>query len=104
MSGLGRLPTGNRFTKIFNNSKIKNSANTSVLPLINGPLLALYEGGLPTSLDKSTLKTLGLFDGGMLKAGENWSAHPKVCAKTNLIYNVGTIRGANFQLMVTEMD
>ena len=98
------MPTGNRFTKIFNNSKVKNSANTSVLPLTNGPLLALYEGGFPTSLDKTTLKTIGLFDGGMLKVDENWSAHPKVCSKTNLVYNIGTIRGATLELMVTEMD
>lgn len=65
--GLGRLHTGNRLTKIWNNNVAKNAANTSVLPLMKGPLLALWEGGFPTSLDKKTLQTLGLFDGGMLK-------------------------------------
>lgn len=44
-------------------------------------------------LEKSSLKTLGLTNGGMLKEGEAFSAHPKICPKSNLIYNFGMVHG-----------
>lgn len=51
-AGLGRTYTGNFISKIFNSFKMKNPANTSVLPLKTGDVLALWEGGLPTVLKK----------------------------------------------------
>jgi all-trans-8'-apo-beta-carotenal 15,15'-oxygenase len=86
------------------NIDIKNSANTQVISF-GGKLLALFEAGLPHSIDPVTLETLGEETmGGMLQAGlpvklgrsgspmENYTpdflggdahtAHPNVCPKT----------------------
>lgn len=83
-ANLGRTATGNRFTKMINSFNFKNTANTSVLPLKNGPLLTLWEGGEPHSLEKYSLNTIGLFP-----TKTPFSAHPKVCSRTNQIYNIG---------------
>lgn len=51
---------------MFHSFSFKNPANTSVLPLKNGELLALWEGGLPTNIKKNNLVTIGLSNGGNL--------------------------------------
>lgn len=55
-------------------------------------------------MDKTTLNTIGMYNGGVLKDGDCWSAHPKVCPKSGLVYNLGMVNGATTYLMVTEMD
>lgn len=103
-SGLGRLANGNRLARIFKEKDGKNTANTSVLPLKDGPLLALWEGGLPTALKKEKLETIGLWNGGAMHPKDPFSAHPKVSPETQLIYNVGNIMQKDPEVVFTEMD
>ncbi|CAD8190398.1 unnamed protein product [Paramecium octaurelia] len=103
-AGLGRTYTGNFFTKIFNSFSFKNPANTSVLPLKSGELLALWEGGLPTNLKKSDLATIGLTNGNSLQNADTFSAHPKIDPKSGMIYNVGLTHGMNQMVNVYEMN
>ncbi|CAD8109729.1 unnamed protein product [Paramecium sonneborni] len=103
-AGLGRTYSGNFLTKIFNSFSFKNPANTSVLPLKNGELLALWEGGLPTSLKKLNLATIGLTNGNSLQNGDTFSAHPKIDSKSGMIYNVGLTHGMNQMVNVYEMN
>jgi carotenoid cleavage dioxygenase-like enzyme len=72
---------------------VKNSANTSVLALPDR-LLALWEGGLPHSLDLQTLATKGLDNLASLSKNQSFSAHPKVDWQTREIYNFGVSLGA----------
>lgn len=88
------LPWLQRFSK-----SIKNSANTSVLPLAD-KLLALWEGGHPYALDLETLETLKQDNLGWLKKSWFYSAHPKIDAKTGEIYNFGISPGANSTLQL----
>jgi carotenoid cleavage dioxygenase-like enzyme len=67
---------------------IKNSANTSVLPL-GDRLLALWEGAQPHALHLQTLDTLGLDDLGGLPAEAGYSAHPKVDRLHHEVINLG---------------
>lgn len=53
----GKLYNGNAFQRIRHALEYKNASNTSVLPLDNGPLLTLWEGGFPYALDPNTLET-----------------------------------------------
>jgi carotenoid cleavage dioxygenase-like enzyme len=85
LANFGMLPPGpwhRRFGK-----PVKNTANTSVLPLADR-LLALWEGGPPHRLDLETLETLGLDDLGGLN-GQSYSAHPKRDWQTGEIFNFG---------------
>ncbi|MFM7550563.1 MAG: carotenoid oxygenase family protein, partial [Cyanobacteriota bacterium] len=57
--------------------RLKNIANTQVVQL-GDQLLALWEAAEPHALDPDTLETRGLSRlGGVLKAGEAFSAHPR---------------------------
>jgi all-trans-8'-apo-beta-carotenal 15,15'-oxygenase len=66
-----------------------NAANTSVM-LHAGKLLALWEGGKPYELDPSTLKTVGEYRyDGALRAGQPFSAHPRLDPRDGTLYNFG---------------
>ena len=57
--------------------RLKNIANTNVVDW-GGRLLALWEAGLPHSLDPVSLETRGEDQlGGVLDRGESFSAHPR---------------------------
>jgi all-trans-8'-apo-beta-carotenal 15,15'-oxygenase len=77
--------------------EVKNAANTSVIAL-EDKLLALWEGGLPHSLDLQTLETRGLDDLSGLTQEEPFSAHPKVDPRTGEIFNFGVTPGAKTRL------
>lgn len=80
-------------------TQMKNAANTSVLALPDR-LLALWEGGLPHSLDLETLETLGLDNLGGLNASDTFTAHPKRHPRTGQIFSFGTIPGGNATLQI----
>ncbi|AGY60507.1 carotenoid oxygenase family protein [Gloeobacter kilaueensis] len=80
----------------------KNAANTSVLALPDR-LLALWEAGLPHSLDLDTLETHGLDDLGALKS-DPYSAHPKCDPDTGEIFNFGVGLGLNSTLHLYKSD
>ena len=62
-------------------SPYKNTANTNILQHA-GHLFALWEGGWPHALT-SALDTIGPYSAdGLLKPGDNLSAHPKICPDT----------------------
>ncbi|HEY9811649.1 MAG TPA: carotenoid oxygenase family protein [Halomicronema sp.] len=88
------LPWLQRFSK-----SIKNSANTSVLPVAD-KLLALWEGGHPYALDLQTLETLKQDNLGWLKKTWFYSAHPKIDRESGEIYNFGVSPGANSTLQL----
>ncbi len=79
----------------------KNVANTSVLALPD-QLLALWEGGLPHSLDLETLATKGLAYGDVLPAP--YSAHPKRDSHTGEIFNFGVAYGKDTILHLYRSD
>ena len=81
-------PAWLRWTK-----SVKNAANTSVLALPDR-LLALWEAGLPHSLDLQTLETQGTDDLGSLQSGSSYSAHCKRDPITGNIFNFGITHGA----------
>jgi carotenoid cleavage dioxygenase-like enzyme len=81
----------------------KNTANTSVLCLPDR-FLALWEGGLPHSLNLDTLETLGLDDLGDLSKNKPFSAHPKVDPATREIFNFGIAPGPNSILNLYRCD
>jgi carotenoid cleavage dioxygenase-like enzyme len=63
--------------------QFKNVANTNILWWEN-KLLALWEGGKPTSIDPVTLKTMGEEDfGGNIKNDEGFCAHTKILVEGN---------------------
>jgi carotenoid cleavage dioxygenase-like enzyme len=78
-------------------AQVKNAANTSVLPLPDR-LLALWEGGLPHRLDRTTLATQELDNLGGLSASDTFSAHPKRHPRTGEIFNFGIVAGGNAKL------
>ena len=82
---------------------VKNSANTSVLPL-SDKLLALCESGHPYALDLHTLETNGTDNLSQLAATATFSAHPKCDPKTGEIFNFGIIPGLNFDLNLYRSD
>ncbi|HET8775609.1 MAG TPA: carotenoid oxygenase family protein [Thermoanaerobaculia bacterium] len=72
----------------------KNPANISVMPF-DGQVLALWEAGLPISLDPATLETRGETNlGGRI--GPTFSAHPHRVGKT--LFNFGVHYGAKFSI------
>jgi all-trans-8'-apo-beta-carotenal 15,15'-oxygenase len=79
----------------------KNVANTSVLALPD-QLLALWEGGLPHSLDLTTLETRGLAYVDELPAP--YSAHPKRDSQTGAIFNFGVSYGKDTTLHLYRSD
>lgn len=91
----------------------KNAANTSVIPH-GGKLLALWEGGLPHSIDPNSLETLERYDyGGKLKNKNSiidrtlapelpFSAHPKFA--DGFMYNFGMAVGVKPRLMLYRVD
>ena len=85
-------PAWLRWTK-----SVKNAANTSVLALPDR-LLALWEGGLPHSLDLQTLETQGTDDLGSLESGSSYSAHCKRDPITGNIFNFGITQGVSTKL------
>jgi all-trans-8'-apo-beta-carotenal 15,15'-oxygenase len=99
----------------FGKTKFKNTANTSLVQH-GGHLLALWEGGLPHRLDPGTLDTLGRYDyGGVLRNPFSWldqritpempfSAHPKVHPDSGVLYNFGTVAGAQHRLVLYEVS
>lgn len=80
-----------------------NRANTSVLPLENKKLLALWEGGWPHALDSETLHTYGEDNLGFLNKWMKFSAHHKVDPDTGFIYNIGQ-RGNDFMMDIYKCD
>jgi len=86
----------------FNKSS-KNAANTSVLALPD-QLLALWEGGLPHSLDLETLETHGLENLEGLENRLPYSAHPKRDPITGEIFNFGISYGKNATLNIYRSD
>ncbi|MEC4984965.1 MAG: carotenoid oxygenase family protein [Oscillatoria sp. PMC 1068.18] len=82
---------------------VKNTANTSVLPLPT-KLLALWEGGNPHALDLEDLTTFGTDSLSKLAPGESFSAHPKIDPNTGEIYNFGLVAGRNAKLNIYKSD
>lgn len=82
---------------------VKNTANTSVLALVDR-LLALWEGGNPHALDLVTLETRGRDQLSQLAVGDPFSAHPKVDPKTGEIFNFGVEAGRNATLRLYRSD
>jgi carotenoid cleavage dioxygenase-like enzyme len=81
----------------------KNVANTSVMALPD-KLLALWEGGLPHSLDLETLETLGIENLEGLENRLPYSAHPKRDPQTGEIFNIGVSYGKNATLNIYRSD
>jgi carotenoid cleavage dioxygenase-like enzyme len=81
----------------------KNVANTSVIALPD-KLLALWEGGLPHSLDLETLETLGIENLEGLENQLPYSAHPKRDPQTGEIFNIGVSYGKNATLNIYRSD
>ena len=82
---------------------VKNSANTSVLAL-GDRLLTLWEGGLPHSLDLTTLETIGTDNLQDTLGDLPFSAHPKVDAATGEIFNFGISPGKDSSLHLYKCD
>ncbi len=106
------LPGGLRAN--FFRTRFKNAANTHVVPH-GGRLYALWEGGVPHTLDPQTLGTLHrfTFDGklenrtleGRLFAPElPFSAHPKVDPVSGELFNFGTLLGHPPKLLIYRVD
>ncbi len=103
------LPGG--IWKNFFKMQFKNAANTNVI-LHGGKLMALWEGGLPHTLDPETLETKGRDTlNGVLENNFSridhmiapelpFSAHPKIDAKTDKLYNFGTAPGTKQRLVL----
>lgn len=82
--------------------RVKNTANTSVLPWA-GRLFALWEAGLPTELDPATLETIGERDlDGVVPFA--FSAHPHAVPARDRIYNFGVRYGRRTLLDVFELE
>ena len=97
----GMAPKGLWWERFGKSSK--NVANTSVLALPD-KLLALWEGGLPHSLDLETLETHGLENLEGLENRLPYSAHPKRDPQTGEIFNFGISYGKNATLNIYRSD
>jgi all-trans-8'-apo-beta-carotenal 15,15'-oxygenase len=96
----GRAVTGpiwRRWLKFLSGDGLKNVANTSVLALPD-KLLALWEAGLPHTLDLQTLETLGLDHLGSLASTQPYSAHPLRDPLTGEIFSIGVDPKGNLYL------
>ncbi|VEP12004.1 Dioxygenase [Hyella patelloides LEGE 07179] len=82
---------------------VKNCANISVLAL-SDRLLALWEGGVPHSLDLATLETIGTDNLQNTLNDLSFSAHPKVDAATGEIFNFGISPGKETTLNIYKSD
>src|SRR4028118_2300037 len=91
-------PAWLRWTK-----SVKNAANTSVLALPDR-LLALWEGGLPHSLDLQTLETIGIDNLGNSAEEFPYSAHCKRDPITGNIFNFGITPGVITKLNLYKSD
>ena len=92
MSGRGTFgnhkPTG--WFGNFLSLGLKNVANTSVM-YWGKRLLALWEGGLPYKMEPDSLRTLQEYTfKGLLKKGDSFTAHPRICTHTNRL--IGTLQ------------
>ncbi len=75
------------------NVNVKNVANTNVILWANRPL-ALWEGGLPYSLDPTTLETKGTFSWKKERSLSTvWTAHPKIDPLNNRLITFSMDRG-----------
>ena len=96
--GYGTVPPGIR-AKL--EARVKNVANTSVLPW-NNRLFALMEAGLPTEISKDDLSTLGESQmEGMIP--QAFSAHPHRVVSRKTIYNFGVRYGRTTFLDLFEL-
>ncbi len=84
---------------------IKNTANTNVL-FWNDRLYALWEGGLPHSLDPASLTTIGESRWkGALGPKQPFSAHPKIDPKTGNLISFSTLMGlSDTSFAIYEID
>lgn len=82
--------------------QVKNSANTSVV-VWGERLLALFEGGLPTEIDPTTLATIGetRLEGAV---PATFSAHPHRVDRRRAIYNFGMRPGRRSWLDLFELS
>lgn len=88
----------------FLDTKPKNIANTGVYHR-GDTLMALWEGGQPHALDPQTLETRGLSNlGGILKPGENFSAHPRFDPETGRMVNFGVVPGLSSTISLFEFN
>jgi all-trans-8'-apo-beta-carotenal 15,15'-oxygenase len=97
----GMLPSGNIWER--QGKSIKNVAHTSVLALPDR-LLALWEGGVPHSLDLDSLETIGTDNLGLNSTPLVYSAHPKVDPISGHIYNFGISIGVSTKLNIYQSD
>ncbi len=112
--GFGSQLPGGAMRNAFK-MRFKNAANTAVV-WHGGRLMALWEGGLPHTLDPVTLETLERFDfGGKLQNKLSmidrklnpelpFSAHPRVDARTGELFNFGIAHGVTSRLMLYTVD
>jgi all-trans-8'-apo-beta-carotenal 15,15'-oxygenase len=101
--GVGWQPRGGMLGMLRGFSK-KNNANTNIVQHA-GKLLALYEGGLPYTIDPDTLETGEeyTFDG-MLKPRDTFSAHPKFHPTTGDMWNFGVTLGPKNEVHLFRVD
>ncbi len=88
-------PLWSRISKAWT-GKIKNAANTNVLPW-QGRLFALMEVGKPYELDPDTLQTIGETDLGGAVVGP-FSAHPHRVDALDTVFNIGVRYGVTSHL------
>lgn len=70
-------------------------ANTNAL-YWGGRLFALWEGGLPHRLEPESLRTVGEYTfKGLLKKGDKFSAHPRICSHTGRLVNFSPSQSAS---------
>lgn len=109
-----RIPGGLRRNAL--RMRFKNAANTNVI-WHGGRLLALWEGGLPHTLDPVSLRTLARFDfGGALRPPRSawldrllspelpFAAHPRLDPETGELVSFGTLLGASNRLVLYRVD
>jgi all-trans-8'-apo-beta-carotenal 15,15'-oxygenase len=94
------MPGLKRFLPLSTTSRVKNTANTSIL-VWGERVFALNESGMPTEIAPSDLATLGEQDLGMVV--ESFSAHPHWVPSRRAIYNFGLRYGRKIILDVYEL-
>lgn len=97
----GMTPPGPIWRRV--GKPLKNTANTSVLPLPD-KLLALWEAGQPHQLDLQSLDTIGLESLAGLENRLPYSSHPKRDPQTGEIYNFGVTYRKNALLHLYRSD
>ena len=94
------MPGLKRFLPLPLTSKVKNTANTSIL-VWGERVFALNESGMPTEIAPSDLATLGEQDLGMVV--QSFSAHPHRVPSRRAIFNFGLRYGRKIILDVYEL-